>query len=80
MNGDYVYPEIVIATFSDELTLSSVRKIKSAMEHGHEMLKVYMEIRSDWNIAAVHTMLEKMDRIYLQWQQDNFLAERESEE
>jgi hypothetical protein len=64
LNGDIISPEIPIAEFSDELISSQKHRIVITLNHGHEMLMLYKQLRENMHIVFVTEMLTKMEDVF----------------
>lgn len=57
-------PERPIATFSEELNVSTLREIVNALNKGTEIFNSYKRHRDDLHIVNIVKMLEEMESIF----------------
>lgn len=78
LNADIISPEIVYASFSDELVDGVAEGMVNSMNCGHEMLTIYSDFRDDLHITNVADMLKKMEAVYQKWSEEDYRIRRSS--
>jgi hypothetical protein len=78
IHGEILSPETVIATFSEEFSTDSLKKIVATLNYGDEMLQAYktLEGTGSWDIGKVLEALQKMASIHRKWSYENYAASR----
>jgi hypothetical protein len=76
LNGDIISPEIVYAEFSDQIIDGQAENIVNALNHGHDMLMIYKEMRDNLHISNVVEMLSRLESAYAKWDARDFQIRR----
>ena len=78
LNADIISPELVVAEFSDQLVKGEAAKIVNNLNFGQEMLQLFGEHSDDLHIANVMQMLEKMDKVWAKWSEQDYNIRRDA--
>jgi hypothetical protein len=76
IDGDIKSPEMELATFSDDLCEDVKKHIVSRANHGDHMLRVYSTYRDNMHIVNIVDMLEKMEKIYHNYNDEVYQAKQ----
>jgi hypothetical protein len=64
INGDFLSPEIQIASFAEGLIQAEQDRIVETLNAGGAMLTLYRDVRADFHILNVMDMLMKMEKVF----------------
>jgi len=76
LNGDIIQPEIPYATFSDDLNKEDAKRIVCNLNHGHDLMMIYKECRTNLHVKSVVEMLERMEKVFLQYDSEMYLISK----
>lgn len=70
VNADILWPEFVLATFSDEISYDFVEKFICNIQNGMKVFQIYEQHRQNLSIGNVIAMLKKMEQVFLDYDKE----------
>ena len=79
VNADIITPEVVYATFSEDVRIPVIKSVTAKLNYGSRFLDIYEQHRDDMSVPNVLKMLKKMEEVFVEYDYHLYAARRSKE-